>query len=554
MSSQTPQLGARPVSQLFQSDQRYFIPSYQRGYRWRSTEVEQLLEDVSNFEPSPEAAKYSLQPVVVHKDGKDSNKWVVIDGQQRLTTIYLILKALGGDDLPNGCPIEYETRAKSREFLNDIDASRKDENIDFYHFAEAYETIKGWLNEHQSNKDELRKKLLDLSQVIWYEIPVGGDQDPKQVFMRFNQGKIELDQAELIKALFLKSDAQDDATSNTEARRDEIAHQWNEIECTLRGDAFWYFLMGTKANEKAIESKYKNRILLLLEMQTEEKRKDDQETFDAFAAKDYEALDESWNQIWHSFQILQGWYHDRTIYHLIGFLRSRRTVRKDDSKNEIKKRIEAYKKVRKSEYVSQLKPEVKDWIEKESDDVEPPEDINSEEDGEPDPIAMVVKGANYEDDKKLCADILLLYNIALTEKHQDHDRFPFEKYLKLKSSDWSLEHIHPQKPRNENADTPPWIHRLGNLTLIQLSQNQKLSNKDFQEKREQIIDFTSNQEGDKEDGSNSSKHTSFIPIGTHRVFQKDFSRGNDNLEEWNEDDVEAYQNDIIKTLKFYLNS
>lgn len=73
---------------------KFFIPSYQRGYRWTDRQVEDLLNDIYEFSKRPvkrEEDIYCLQPVVV-KDRE--RKWELIDGQQRLTTIYIILSFL----------------------------------------------------------------------------------------------------------------------------------------------------------------------------------------------------------------------------------------------------------------------------------------------------------------------------------------------------------------------------------------------------------------------------------------------------------------------------
>ena len=58
----------------------FFIPSYQRGYRWTKDEVEKLLDDIWESEGQP----YSLQPIVVQQKGESGSNWTLIDGQQRL--------------------------------------------------------------------------------------------------------------------------------------------------------------------------------------------------------------------------------------------------------------------------------------------------------------------------------------------------------------------------------------------------------------------------------------------------------------------------------------
>ena len=75
-------------------DDKFFIPSYQRGYRWTKRQVEDLLNDVWDFITKPgkkENEWYCLQPIVVKKT---NSHYEVLDGQQRLTTIFLILKHL----------------------------------------------------------------------------------------------------------------------------------------------------------------------------------------------------------------------------------------------------------------------------------------------------------------------------------------------------------------------------------------------------------------------------------------------------------------------------
>ena len=64
----------------------FSVPSYQRGYRWGEAEVVRLLDDIYTTDGK---RNYCLQPVVVRKNGE---KFEVIDGQQRLTTIYLIYR------------------------------------------------------------------------------------------------------------------------------------------------------------------------------------------------------------------------------------------------------------------------------------------------------------------------------------------------------------------------------------------------------------------------------------------------------------------------------
>ena len=87
----------------------FFIPDYQRGYRWSAKQVTELLEDIDAFEPNNSASIYCIQPLVVKNqnassvdDGKNA-VWEVIDGQQRLTTIHIQLNAI---NLPRNYDLE----------------------------------------------------------------------------------------------------------------------------------------------------------------------------------------------------------------------------------------------------------------------------------------------------------------------------------------------------------------------------------------------------------------------------------------------------------------
>lgn len=143
--------------------ENFVIPSYQRGYRWTSKEVKALLQDIWDFtqmENQPDF--YCLQPIVVKKNRE---KYNVIDGQQRLTTIFLMIKFLQNRDY---FTIDYQSRLKSAEFLKNIQHNNadKDKNIDFYHFDKAYSYIKGFFENDNTDKNNFEKILIDKCKVL----------------------------------------------------------------------------------------------------------------------------------------------------------------------------------------------------------------------------------------------------------------------------------------------------------------------------------------------------------------------------------------------------
>src|SRR5437667_3919984 len=141
----------------------YWIPAYQRGYRWSPLQVTQLLDDLWEFIQASEGGNrhqfYCLQPLVIKvlTDGV----FEVVDGQQRLTTIYILLTYLKDIVTMLGktrFKLTFATRGEANEpFLENIDHSRAKENVDFFHICEAYNAVEPWF----SNRDGMHKlKLL----------------------------------------------------------------------------------------------------------------------------------------------------------------------------------------------------------------------------------------------------------------------------------------------------------------------------------------------------------------------------------------------------------
>lgn len=257
-------LEAKPIGEI---QGLFNIPAYQRGYRWEKTQVKTLLNDLYQcMEANGQEKEYCLQPVVVQK--RDESQYNLIDGQQRLTTIYILLRYVQHyfpfPFLITNFSFEYETRKDTEVFLDKMDPQLAQTNIDFFHIYQAYTTIKDWLEETfpaDRNKQyfalsDLYKYINEKVKVIWYE--VGSEVDPIALFTRLNVGKIQLTNAELIRALFLS-----DTPYGMENRKKyEMANQWDEIERQLRDDddAFWAFF-----TRKSVKD-YPTRIDILFDL------------------------------------------------------------------------------------------------------------------------------------------------------------------------------------------------------------------------------------------------------------------------------------------------
>ena len=149
----------KPVAELITTKHHFVIPSYQRGYRWEEKQVVDLLEDICGFAKQDKEDSYYLQPLVVKPskwtgtDGVQIDAWEVLDGQQRLTTLRLILMFIFENGL---MPFEkkiftpnkiYDLTYTNRPQL-DFEKPKPQDNIDSYYLAVAKNVIENWFMNH----------------------------------------------------------------------------------------------------------------------------------------------------------------------------------------------------------------------------------------------------------------------------------------------------------------------------------------------------------------------------------------------------------------------
>lgn len=536
----------------------FLIPSYQRGYRWGKDEVNRLLDDVYVNGTN----NYCIQPVVIRKNG---DLYELIDGQQRLTTIYLIYRymcnASGGFLDEPKFTLTYETREKSANFLNDIDISLKEDNIDFWHMCSAYETIEEWFSkkDKKSTLTNINKYFDENVKMIWYE--VGEGEDAIALFTRLNIGKIPLTSAELVKAMFLSRDMN---KKMTRERQEEIALQWDNIEKELHNESLWCFLTNHSSSDMC------TRIDLILNLISgrPEGCREKYYTFFAFdKMKEEKDLTEIWKEIQHTFLILKDWYEDHELYHKIGYLIASKALSLSDIYNIGKNK-------KKREFRFCLDNYIKDSIK----------------------IGCNYSELSYEKigDYTKIRRLLLLFNVeSIRQIDEQAQRFPFDKYKEKDS--WSLEHIHAQhsegmKKQEEwkewlrlhigsvkNIDegdelllkmdhaiaqdkldrkvfeslqeqvvrrlsvegNVEYLHSISNMALLNTGDNAALSNSTFDVKRNAIIEM--------------DKKGKYIPFCTKMVFLKYYTPSKVNqLHFWGQADRNAYINAINLVLKDYL--
>lgn len=443
----------------------FYIPDYQRGYRWTQRQVEDLLNDIFEFSQKDNAGIYCLQPLVVVPRSSDeqpldkvhaakdldevkrivNGQWEVVDGQQRLTTIRLILEELG---LPRLYDIEYETRGNSADFLNAVTTAEAEEkaktNIDFYHIYEAVRVIGEWLKKLKKETVEHFLNVLHKQvKFIWYET----EEDPKEVFARLNIGRISLTNAELIKALLLnKSNFDSSDDDKIRLWQQEIAMEWDVIEYALQSNEFWLFL-NAPGDERPTRIDYVFDMICRCDLlgckdEKEIDATDDFRTFRYFyhylAVQKQnkislaQAVRTIWENVREIFHTLQEWFDDMELYHYIGYL-----IYMGRKVDEIYKQWNVSDG--KFEFIEKyLKEEIKRTI--------PYKDIeNTVYEVDPENSAQIKGGS-----KTNCRPILLLHNLQTVinqnrildanakYKNGIFYKFPFHLY---KLEGWDVEHI-----------------------------------------------------------------------------------------------------------------
>ena len=170
----------------------YKIPIYQRNYAWEREEIYALIKDVYD---SLDKSVYYIGTLVTYK--REENIFEVIDGQQRLTTIYIILKALGIDNISN--TLTYSARKVSAATIEQMPkfGDENDKGI-LNGFNYAKEALKEIIGDKKTDMDEFKYFFLNNVHVIHYRVPK--DVDLNHYFEVMNSRGEQLEKHEIVKA------------------------------------------------------------------------------------------------------------------------------------------------------------------------------------------------------------------------------------------------------------------------------------------------------------------------------------------------------------------
>ena len=600
-----------PVGKIIQNEntpnrnpnfEHYLIPYYQRGYRWDEINVKALLEDIDNFINLDEG-KYCLQPIVVvpRIDDEGKNIWEVVDGQQRLITMFIIFKCIN----KRKYKIIFEKRELSTSFLENLsEDTYSDDNPDFHFMSQAHRLIKEFFDNKMRHdvgyEDDFYARLTKKVEVIWYQIEelrrLENETDTKKIedkkidiFNRLNIGKIPLTDAELIRALLLSKIKTELSDREAIMRQAEISNEWYEIEIALRNQEFWGFL-----NTKPIEE-VSSAIELIFKLIAGEDSKNystylwfEKQIKSDNPLQEKKNAEELWTKTKQIFYKFKFWFETNTLYHHLGFL----LINDDKSMSKLKKIIEN-SETSKSKFIEWAVTEVKEEM---SD--------------------IVLEELSYESGTRNLEKTFLLFNVLSTDKlsSTQNNRFPFFQYKKIARKDkWSIEHIHAQqsKEMKEKEAMKKWledtykaiehiqnferivtkkddnneyyeeiekvevsedikfkmleminsdniipenfnllksqlttmfdsesVHVLDNLALLSRKHNSSLNNAIFPVKRNRIIEL--------------QKEGKYVPLTTMNVFLKYYSKSDLQPFYWSKADKENYFNEIKSTLQPYL--
>lgn len=567
-------------SNVCQESVTFIIPYLQRTYKWKEKQAKQMLEDFSEF-LKQEKTYYCMQPLAVVKIG--DNKYELLDGQQRLTTLLILWRILFEDDKEKNTsyPYKFEYERDSSEsntllnrysFITESDEIKKGEhrNIDEYYMSKVYGAIKQYFIDNSDNQKEDFKKLLKGEGkhilFLWYEV---NEEEKHTTFAHLNSGKIELTCSELIKAVLLSDCNKESLDNNGLPDKSLVAAQYAEMEEAFNDDRLWYML---QTDEPLYNG---SRMDLLFNMVLNISRKtyeaDPKAAFYEVYTEKKVDLSKFWKDCRAYFVRIMDLYKNPYTYHYMGYLTY------TEGNNKIDDWVEAYKESGLKGCIEQLKSKVRESISGLGD----------------------FEKITYSDTSKATLrKIFILHNIQTILIHYEaikkanlglrfsYEQFPFEL---LYSQRWDIEHIASQteNPLTKQMDFKDWIASvkadypeifaqrpelnneidlfekdykiekfkqiyneivgsaeknspqnkdgLGNLVLLDSHTNRSYHNSLYKRKRK-IILAASNI-----DNQNNEYQVTYIPRCTLNVFLKTYNTGMDvNLVEWTQDDYNKY--------------
>ena len=498
----------------------FIIPVYQRSYVWENDNVNELLDDLWFAFETKYENEYFLGSLVLKKTEETRfNEYEVLDGQQRLTTFLILMAVLRditeNEQLKNACHekiiqeadkfkgvpkrirIIYKIRDNVEKFINEYIAKKdgtkdikigdycKDQNISISHIANAILTMQKFFSEKESHEIEDFGAYLGLKPVLIY-VSTENQEDAFRLFTILNNRGTPLTNSDILKSINVGEIS--DLTI-----RDNYAKKWEEIEGDFGNefDRFLSFIRTILVKEKARlslldefeENIYKKNLLKKGEKSIDyiEATKDNYDKIITLTNTHGITLENEYKNLVTIMNFglsssdwiapLLAFYYKFKNSNLLEFLKELEYKFSSDW-------ILQYTPTQRSDNMSRILKEIEKS--NNSQDVLSNKtifDVNKNE------LLKILNGEIYV--KKFAKYILLKYEY-LNMDHIVH----LSSYRTI-----SVEHILPQNPKDSSEwksvftddERENWINKLANLVLISTRKNSKLSNLDFQEKKERYL-------------------------------------------------------------------
>jgi hypothetical protein len=461
----------------------YNIPEYQRGYKWNIQQIEQLLNDINRFQSNGNDDRfYCVQNItIVEQNGKDY--FNVVDGQQRLTTLTVLLSFIGENKFVEG-KVKYSVRKDTADFIKDFvitqniptnnwndflaaNTNKDYDHQDIFYLFTAHNTIKKWFEENKIDKEIFKKKLLDKVKLIVNKPDTDSEQE---LFMNLNTGKVSLDGADLVRALLITNVAKEELENSNfddtksivriNERRvriglelDEISAWWNQPNVK---EYFRFLNKITVPNGETIDfdsEQYPIDLLYKLFLAKDGKKE--------IRLQDFENQKyiELYKKLISLHRTIKDWYQDCEIYHYVKYILSQTDI----SFSTVWKDWIVPNKSR-QKFIQELKDRCKEIIEEFVFDID-----NLDENW-------------FENEKsKLYKTLIATDIIQIIQSQKSDNKLPFLSANYFRHQKEDIEHIFPQTPigtknRGERADFENYIGFLNKLTE-EYNQNKNDSDK-----------------------------------------------------------------------------
>lgn len=568
----------------------YNIPEYQRGYKWTAKNVKQLLTDLSNFSKVNDTDFYCLQNITLAKSklGKDEI-FNVIDGQQRLTSLFILLSYLqyknGVKYLPTDSEIlKYSVRVNTDKFLQEQVRSGKIwegdiepesmETKDQYYIATACRAIMEWYEDRESTLND--DTVLNDLKLIVNEV---GNGEEETVFANLNGGKVDLDGADLVRAILITRAAKQKYPQNNDKEKvsnfriklgielDEANIWWSQKEVA----GFFEQLLPNKISENK-SFKYKEYPIDLLyyafyeAYKTDLQRNNKNDVLDLrhfengmdLNGKTGDDYLEFYNTLSEFNATMKDWYEEDEIFNLLGYLMSNFKYKVHFS--NIWKIWDNCQS--KTEFVKELKKQIRECLTDaffgETDD-----DKKESEDEKFNHLLEDIKNPEKDWYENYFTKTLLpLADILPVELKTTNNRF-VKKIIRatlsdFKSSDEDKEHVRSQKRDiDENNITEEvrkeleeenlyGLNSLGNIVLLHLSVNRSYGNSNHCLKMDRILNEMILGE------THIRPHTFYVFRSKLRDMKNNGKSDNEIF--WSDKDIQDTANALSNDIRNYLNT